>query len=198
MDLKLIGMVGIGLVIVFVIFLIAMIVGSYNGMVTLDQKVNASWSEVENQYQRQADLIPNLATIVSSAVSVETQFVKDVIEARTKWLNAKSLTEKDQLGLEMNSSLANFVSAIATNEAYPQLQANKQYTAIMDEVAGTQNRITTSRGRFIEAIQEYNTTIKVIPNNFFASMFGFGEKDYYKANPSSLITPSLGDGVLPQ
>lgn len=198
MDLKLIGMVVIGLVIVFVIFLIAMIVGSYNGMVTLDQKVNASWSEVENQYQRQADLIPNLATIVSSAVSVETQFVKDVIEARTKWLNAKSLTEKDQLGLEMNSSLANFVSAIATNEAYPQLQANKQYTAIMDEVAGTQNRITTSRGRFIEAIQEYNTTIKVIPNNFFASMFGFGEKDYYKANPSSLITPSLGDGVLPQ
>ncbi len=198
MDLKLVGMVGIGLVIVVIIFLLAMVVGSYNGMVTLDQKVSSSWSEVENQYQRQADLIPNLATIVSSAVNVETKFVKDVIDARTNWMNATSVTQKDQLGVEMNNSLANFVSAIATNEAYPTLQANKQYTAIMDEVAGTQNRITTSRGRYIETVQEYNTTIKVIPNNFFAGIFGFSEKDYYKANPASLNTPVLGDGKLPQ
>lgn len=198
MNLKLAGMVGIGLVIVVIIFLMAMLAGSYNGMVTLDQKVNASWSEVENQYQRQADLIPNLTSIVSSAVSVETKFVKDVIEARTKWLNAKSITEKDQLGIEMNQSLANFVSAIATSEAYPTLQANTQYVALMDEVAGTQNRIATSRGRFIEAIQAYNTTIKVIPNNFLSGIFGFSEKDYYKASPSALTTPSLGDGVLPQ
>lgn len=198
MDLKLIGLGIVGIVIVLILFLIVMAVGAYNGMVTLDQKVSASWSEVENQYQRQADLIPNLTSIVSSAVSVETNFVKDVIDARTKWLNAKSLSEKDQLGLEMNQSLATFVSAIATTEAYPTLAANKQYVALMDEVAGTQNRITTSRGRFIEAIQAYNTTIKVIPNNFFAGMFGFIEKDYYKADPASLTTPSLGDGVLPQ
>ena len=108
------------------------------------------------------------------------------------------MNEKDQAGVEMNQSMANFVSAIATSEAYPVLQANKQYTAIMDEVAGTQNRIATSRGRFIDAIQEYNTSIKQIPNNFFAGMFGFSAKDYYKANPSSLTTPSLGDGKLPQ
>lgn len=197
MDLKLIGLGIVGIVIVLILFIVVMIVGSYNGMVTLDQKVSASWSEVENQYQRQADLIPNLTSIVSSAVSVETKFVKDVTDARTKWLNAKSVAEKDQAGLEMNQSLATFVSAIATNEAYPTLQANKQYTALMDEVAGTQNRITTSRGRYIESVQAYNTTIKVIPNNFFASMFGFSEKDYYKATVA-LTTPALGDGTLPQ
>lgn len=198
MDLKIIGLGAIGLIIVVVLILAVMAVGAYNGMVTLDQKVNASWSEVENQYQRQADLIPNLTSIVSSAVSVETKFVKDVIEARTKWLNATSVSDKDQLGVEMSNSLATFVSAIATNESYPTLAANKQYVALTDEVAGTQNRIATSRGRYIENIQAYNTTIKVIPNNFFASMFGFSEKNYYKANTNALVTPQLGDGKLPQ
>jgi len=197
MDLKLVGIVIAGLAIVFVIFIIAMLIGSYNGMVTLDQKVSASWSEVENQYQRQADLIPNLTSIVSSAVNMETKFVKDVIDARTKWLGATSVAQKDQAGLEMNQSLATFVSAIATNEAYPTLQSNKQYTALMDEVAGTQNRIATSRGRFIENIQEYNTTIKVIPNNFLSGMFGFSEREYYKAT-APLTTAPIGDGKLPQ
>jgi len=197
MDMKWIGLGVLGIAVVFVLFVIILFIGAYNGMVTLDQKVNSSWSEVENQYQRQADLIPNLASITASAVKTETNFVIAVTEARTKWLNAKTLNEKDQAGVEMNQSLANFVSAIATNEAYPVLQANKQYVAIMDEVAGTQNRIATARGRFIEAIQEFNTSIKQIPNNFFAGMFGFSAKDYYKANPEALTTPALGEGTLP-
>ena len=163
-----------------------------------NQDVSAKWSEVENKYQRQADLIPNLTSILGSAVSVEIKFVKDVITARTNWLNAKTQLEKDTAGFEMNQSMANFVSAIATNEAYPILQANKQYTALMDEVAGTQNRIATSRGRYIESIQLYNTTIMVIPNNFIAGIVGFSAKDYYKASPESLTTPALGNGTLPQ
>lgn len=198
MDSKMIWIVGFGLVIVVIIFLIAMIVSSYNGMVTLNQNVESSWSEVENQYQRQADLIPNLISIVSSAVSVETKFVQGVIEARTKWLNASSIADKDKLGVEMNQSLTTFVNAIATNEAYPALQSNQQYTALMDEVAGTQNRIAVSRGRYIENVRVYNTSIKTIPNNFFAGMFGFSEKEYYQANENSLNTPSLGEGVLPK
>ena len=97
----------------------------------------------------------------------------------------------------MNQSLTTFVNAIATNEAYPALQSNQQYTALMDEVAGTQNRIAVSRGRYIENVRVYNTSIK-IPNNFFAGMFGFSEKEYYQANENSLNTPSLGEGVLPK
>ena len=197
MDLKWIGLGVLGIAVVFVLFVIILFIGAYNGMVTLDQKVNSSWSEVENQYQRQADLIPNLASITASAVKTETNFVIAVTEARTKWLNAKTLNEKDQAGVEMNQSLANFVSAIATNEAYPVLQANKQYVAIMDEVAGTQNRIATARGRFIEAIQAYNTSIKQIPNNFLAGMFGFTAKEYYSAQSGAMETPVLGEGTLP-
>jgi len=197
MDLKWIGIGAIGIVLVVALFIIVLIFGSYNSMVAQNQDVSGKWSEVENQYQRQADLIPNLTSITSSAVSVETKFVKDVIDARTKWLAANTQAEKDAAGFEMNQSMATFVSAVATAEAYPVLQANKQFTALMDEVAGAQNRITTARGRFIEAVQTYNTTIKQIPNNFFAGMFGFTEKDYYKA-AAPLTTPALGDGKLPQ
>jgi LemA protein len=191
------GIAAIVVIPLIILFLIGMVFLSYNGMVAQDQAVKSSWSEVENQYQRQADLIPNLTSILGSAVSVETKFVKDVIDARTKWLNASTQAEKDAAGYEMNQSMTTFVSAIATTEAYPTLQANKQYTALMDEVSGTQNRITVARGRYIGAVQEYNTSIKQIPNAFFAGMFGFTEKDYYKAT-TSLTTPSLGDGKLPQ
>ncbi|MEM4710151.1 MAG: LemA family protein [Candidatus Diapherotrites archaeon] len=192
--------IGIGIIAVLLllglIFALALI-GIYNSLISLDQEVNAKWSEVENQYQRQADLIPNLVSIVSSAVKTETSYVKEVIEARTKWLNAKTTLEKEQAGFEMNQSMANFVSAIATAEAYPELQANKQFTALMDEVTGTQNRITTARGRYIESVQKFNTTIKQIPNNFIAPMLGFKEKEYYKTSQENLNTPKIGEGKLP-
>jgi len=94
--------------------------------------------------------------------------------------------------------MTTFVSAISTVEAYPALQANTNFTGLMDEVAGTQNRITTARGRYIEAVQNYNTTVIQIPNNFIAGMFGFSEKSYYTADAKSMVTPVLGDGKLPQ
>ncbi len=185
------------LIIVLAVVLILMfwIVGMYNGFVTLDQNINGKWSEVESQYQRQSDLIPNVVSAVSSAVSVETKFVKEVIDARTRWQSAQSQLAKDQAGVQMNNGISALVSAVAEN--YPQLQANKQYTALIDELAGTQNRITTARGRYIEAIQIYNTAIMRFPARIFAGMFGFSQKDYYKADLTAMKTPVLGTGVLP-
>ncbi len=187
-------------VILAVIMLIAIgyTVSAYNNFVTLDQNVNGKWSEVENQYQRQSDLIPNLVSVISSSVSVETKFVEKVTEARTKWQNAKGLFEKDQAGLEMNNGIAALINAVATAENYPQLQANKQYVALTDELSGTQNRITVARGRYIESIQLYNIAIKRLPAKIFASIFGFTEKDYYKADASAMQTPILGSGKLPE
>lgn len=186
----------LGIIAVLVLIVLFTIGGAYNNFVILDQDTNAKWSEVENQYQRQADLIPNLVSVVSSAVSTETKFVKDVINARTAWQNAQSLPAKDAAGVQMTNGVTAFVNAVAEN--YPQLQANTQYVALTDELSGTQNRITTARGRYIESIQRYNTAIRRFPGNMIAGMFGFTQKDYYQADVNALHTPSLGTGQLPQ
>lgn len=187
-----------GIVIIVVIVLVAILgiyfVSAYNNFVGLDQDTEAKWSEVENQYQRQADLIPNLVSVVTSAVSTETKFVKDVIDARTSWDNAQTLTAKEQAGVEMSDSVATFVNAVAEN--YPAFKANTQYVTLTDEMSGTQNRITTARGRYIESIQKYNTATKRFPSSMIADMFGFIEKEYYQADKGSLETPSLGSGQL--
>lgn len=181
----------LAIVLVFLIYL----VGMYNSFVVLSQDINGKWSEVENQYQRQADLIPNLVSVVSSAVSVETKFVKDVVAERTAWQSATSVADKDRAGVDMTNGVTAFVNAVAEN--YPQLQANKQYTALTDELSGTQNRIATARGRYIQSIQAYNTAIMRFPGNIVAGIFGFTQKGYYQAQLAAMNTPVLGNGTLP-
>jgi len=184
----------IGIVVV-VLLLLMMFVGKYNIFIALEQAVDSKWSSVENQYQRQADLIPNLISVVSSSVNVETEFVKEVTDARTAWRDADSQFARDRAGTQMNNGISALVNAVAEN--YPTLQANKQYVALTDELSGTQNRITNSRREYIESIQNYNTATKRFPGNIIAGMFGFEEKEYYTADEGSLGTPTLGTGVLP-
>jgi len=183
----------LALIAIILIWVIAM----YNNFVTLDQNVNSKWSEVENQYQRQSDLIPNLVSTVSSSVKIETNFVTAVTEARSRWQTSQSQFEKDTSGVQMANGIAALVNAVAVSENYPQLQANKQYVALTDELSGTQNRIAVARGRYIESIQLFNTAIKRFPGNVFAGIFGFSAKDYYEAEISAMTTPSLGTGILP-
>ena len=177
------------------LIIIFYVIGAYNNFVTLNQNINSKWSEVENQYQRQADLIPNLISVVSSSVSVETKFVKDVTAARTSWAAASGEYAKDVAGVQMNNGITALMRAVAEN--YPTLQANKQYIALTDELSGTQNRITVARGRYIEAIQSYNTAIMRFPAKVIAGIFGFTGKEYYEAELGAMTTPSLGTGVLP-
>jgi LemA protein len=182
-------------IVVVVLGMVLLVIVTYNNFIGLDQNVQSKWSEVENQYQRQADLIPNLVSVISSSVSVETDFVKDVIAARTNWAGAQTEYDKDKAGVEMNNGITAFVRAVAEN--YPVLKANAQYVALTDELSGSQNRITVARGRYIESIQHYNTAIKTFPGNVLAGMFGFSEKEYYNAQLNAMNTPSLGGGGLP-
>ena len=183
-------------VIIGVVVLLALyLVFSYNKFVTLEQNINGKWSLVESQYQRQADLIPNFVTSVSSQVSVETKFVKDIVAARTAYASATTALAKDAAGQQMNNGISAFVSAVAEN--YPILMASEGYTALRDELAGTQNRITVTRGEYINAIQSYNIAIVRFPAKLVAGMFGFGAKEYYQAEAGAMETPELGTGVLP-
>ena len=181
-------------VVVVAVVLVLWTVGAYNNFVILDQNINGKWSEVENQYQRQMDLIYNFASTISSQTAVETKFKKDVTALRTSW---DETSAEDQLARDIaGQQVSTFVNAVAEN--YPTLQASEGYTALRDELAGTQNRITVARGDYILAIQIYNTAIKRFPGNVLAGIFGFSAKDYYKANEGSLNTPVLGNGTLPQ
>jgi len=180
---------------VIVLIVLGVIAGAYNNFVSLDQNVSGKWSEVNNQYQRQSDLIPNLISTVSSAVKVETKFVTDVAEARSRWQTSKTNLAKDTAGVQMNNGIAALINAVATSENYPVLQANKQYVALTDELTGTQNRIAVARGRYIDSLQSYNTATKTFPNNIFADWFGFTGKEYYQAQ--TLVTPQIGTGQLP-
>jgi LemA protein len=183
--------IGVGIV---VLILILWFVGSYNDFVTLRNNVDSQWSQVENQYQTQADKIQLLIPVVSSAVSVETKFVKDVIDARTAYASATTKLAKDTAGQQMNNGISAFVSAVAEN--YPTLQANKQYTQIMDTLEGAQNRIATERGRYIETVKSLNIAVRRFPSNIIASIFGVEEIKYYEST-SGTTTPSLGEVKLP-
>ncbi len=180
---------------VVILIVLGMVTGAYNTFVSLDQNVNSKWSEVNNQYQRQADLIPNLISTVGSAVRVEVDLLKNITEARSRWQTSRTVFDKDKAGFEMNNGIAALINAVATSENYPVLQANKQYVALTDELTGTQNRIAVARGRYIETIQAYNTATKTFPNNIFAGWFGFSGKEYYQAQ--TLVTPTIGTGELP-
>src|SRR3989338_9681410 len=164
------SIVGLIIIVIIALFFISM----FNNFVSLDQDINGKWSEVENQYQRQFDLIPNLVSVVQSSIKIETNFIKDVTEARSRWQTSRSLSgpslEKDTAGAQMTNAITAFVNAVAIAENYPLLQANKQYVALTDELSGTQNRITVSRGRYIESIQKYNTAIKRFPGRLFADL----------------------------
>lgn len=180
---------------VIVLITVLSFIGSYNKFATLEERIDGQWSEVENQYERQASVIPNLVSTVSSQVGAETQFVKDVTEARASWAEANSQIDKDKAGQEMNSKVNILVNAVAEN--YPTLLASEGYIALRDELVGAQNRITVARGKYIENIQGYNTAVRRFPGNVVAGIFGFEKREYYKASEGSMSTPNLGDRDLP-
>jgi LemA protein len=171
---------------IIVLIIIGFIVSIYNNFVVLDQDINGKWSEVENQYQRQFDLIPNLVSLVSSYKIYESGLLQNLTDLRTRWAATATQVNKDQVGQELQTGLSRL---IAVAENYPTLKADTQYTNLKDELTGAQNRISTARTRYISSIQNFNTAIRLFPGNVFAGLFGFSGKDYYMAQEGAMETP---------
>lgn len=173
-------------------------IGSYNNMVSLDQSVIQSWSQVENQYQRRADLIPNLVNTVKGYADFEKEVLTKVTEARSKvsqfnitpeLLNDPQAFAKFQsLQGELSGALSRL---LVTVENYPQLKANENFLQLQAQLEGTENRISVERKKFNEVVQQYNTTIKRFPASLMAGMFGFGEKHYFKAIQGADTPPKV-------
>ncbi len=189
--------IGCGGLILLVLIVGGWLMSVYNGMVTEQQKVETAWGQVENVYQRRADLIPNLVNTVKSVKNSEIEAMVKTIEARAQATQVKidptNMTAEDlqkfqaQQG-ELSSALNKLM---AINESYPDFKFPEAYTNLMVQLEGSENRIATERHRFNEVAKDYNTKIKKFPGNIVAGIFGFKEKPYFKADPGAERAPQV-------
>lgn len=185
-------------VIVAVIGLIAAWIGSsYNSMVSIDEGVKSQWGNVQNAYQRRSDLIPNLVNTVKGYAQHEQKTLTDVMNARANatqmkispdQLTPENLQKFQQAQGELSNALGRLMMV---REAYPDLKANQNFIALQDELAGTENRISTERNRFNELAKAYNTTIRKFPKNIIAGIFGFSQKAYFEADQAAQQAPKV-------
>ncbi|MDE6772397.1 MAG: LemA family protein [Muribaculaceae bacterium] len=170
---------------------------NYNSLVEKQQSVDQAWAQVENQYQRRADLIPNLVNTVKGYSTHESETLQKVPEARAKAtsitidadnLNEETLAKFQQAQGELSQALK---SLLAVTEAYPDLKANENFMNLQTQLEGTENRISTERMRYTEAVKEYNTSIKKFPTMIYAGWFGFKEKPQFKAEAGAEKAPEV-------
>lgn len=190
------------LVVIIVLVILLMIYGffknNYNALVTLEETVNQAWAQVGNQYQRRADLIPNLMETVKGYAAHEKETFAAVTEARAKVgqltvtpevLNdPEAFAKFQQVQGELGSVLSRLM---AISENYPQLKANENFLALQSQLEGTENRISVERKRLNEAVQRYNTRIRRFPTNLLANLYGFEKKLYFEAQPGAETVPKV-------
>ena len=172
-------------------------VSSYNGLVKMDESVNTAWSNVENQYQRRADLIPNLVNTVKGYAAHEKETLEAVMAARSKAtqmtvdadnLTPEKLQEYQKAQGEIGSALGRL---LAITEAYPDLKANENFKELQAQLEGTENRISVERRNFNETARSYNTSTRTFPKTIIASMCGFEKRPYFEAEEGSQKAPEV-------
>jgi len=183
------------IIIVIIILIYSWFKGSYNNMITYEEGINTSWANVENVYQRRADLIPNLVNTVKGYAEHEKQTLTDVIEARAKAtsvsinpgeLTAASMQQFQQAQAGLSSALSKLMVVV---ERYPDLKANQNFLELQAQLEGTENRIANERRKFNETTKIYNIYIKKFPKNILANMFGFDQKPYFEAEKGTEKAP---------
>jgi LemA protein len=195
----------IALIVTVVVVLIAgismysFIKNTYNNMVTLEENVTQKWAQVENVYQRRADLIPNLVEVVKGYAEFERQTLEAVINARSKvggqinigpevLNNPEAFSQFQQAQGALTSALQRLMVVV---ERYPELKADQRFADLQTQLEGTENRISVERGRFNEAVQGFNTTIRQFPTNIVAGFFGFEQKVYFQADSGAERVPQV-------
>ena len=194
-----IGCAVLGGIVLIVLILVAIAGGSYNRLVKLSQGVDQQWAQVQNVYQRRADLIPNLVSTVSGAANFEKSTLTEVTAARASVGQVKissntapndpaKLAEFDRAQGQLSSALSRL---LVVSERYPELRATQNFQTLQAQLEGTENRIAVERGRFNEAVQSYNTAVKSFPAVLYAGMFGFHPKPYFAATAGSEVPPKV-------
>ncbi len=187
----------IGVIVLVAFMLYGFFSGSYNNMVTKNENVTRAWQDVESDYQRRLDLIPNLVNTVKGYAEFEKSTLTAVIEARAQATQVKvdpnnltpeALQQFQAAQGQLSSSLGRL---LVTVERYPDLKANQNFLELQAELAGTENRIKVARNKFNETVQDYNTYVKTFPRNILAGMFGFTSKAYFEADAAASRAPEV-------
>lgn len=191
------GVIVLIVVAVVILGLFMWVKGAYNGMVTKQEAVESAWSQVENVYQRRADLIPNLVSTVKGYAKHEQTTLENVVNARAKATQVTvDPTKLDEASMkkfqDAQGELGNAIGRLLmVQENYPDLKANENFRDLQAQLEGTENRIATERNKFNEVAKDYNTTIRHFPNNIFAGMFGFERKPYFEAKEGADQAPKV-------
>lgn len=163
-------------------------IGQYNGLVTANEQVNGAWAQVDTQLQRRNDLIPNLVNTVKGYAQHEQAVFDNVSNARAKMAGAQSVAEKAEADAQLQSALGRLFAVV---ENYPNLKADANFRALQDELAGTENRIATSRRDYNGTVQAFNARIRQFPTNIVAGLLGFSSRDYFRASESAQTPPQV-------
>ena len=189
MNLKKKGGFGaVGIIIAIVAIILILTVPTYNRLAGSRENVNQAYAQVQNVVQRRADLIPNLVNTVKGYSDYEGETLTKVTEARAGVTKASSPSELAQANEEVSQAIRD-INIVA--EDYPDLKANTQYTQLMDELAGSENRISVERGNYNEAVKNYNSDLKRFPTNIIAGFTGYKEAEYFKASEGSEKAPTV-------
>ncbi|MBN6187316.1 LemA family protein [Aneurinibacillus sp. BA2021] len=162
--------------------------GKYNSLVSAEENVNQSWAQIDNQLQRRADLIPNLVNTVKGYSIHEKEVLTDIANARAQLAGAKTPADRANADASLNSALSRLLVVV---ENYPNLKADRQFTQLMDELAGTENRIAVARQDYNTQVAAFNKDIKRFPGSIIAGMGGFEAKQYFKADPGATKAPQV-------
>lgn len=180
---------GVILAIVIVLAIVAVpFLTSYNGFVNAEENVEQQYSQIENQLQRRADLIPNLVNTVKGYASHEKEVLTDIAEARSKLIGAKSVEDQANADASLSNALSRL---LVISERYPELKADKQFTQLMDELSGTENRIAVARKDYNDQVAVFNKKVRRFPGRIVASVAGFEKKEYFKAEQGADKAPNV-------
>lgn len=178
----------IGIIIIILVLLALLFIPKYNSLVTAEESVDSKWAQVENQLQRRYDLIPNLVESVKGYAKHEQDIIASISEARSQMGNARSPEEQALANDALNGALSRLLVVV---ENYPNLKADANFRQLMDELAGTENRLAVAREDYNNEVQTFNKNVKRFPGNLIAGMFGFEQKEYFKATAGSEKAPSI-------
>ena len=175
--MKKFALLGCGALLIVGLGLLFVGVGTYNGLIRIDERVNKEWAEIDNMLQRRADLIPNLVETVKGYAAHEKEVFQAVADARSRLIGAQGVTDKAAASGALDSALSRL---LAIAERYPELKADTNFLRLQDELAGTENRIAVARTRYNEAVEIFNAQIKRIPGVFFAGFMGLEKRPYFE------------------